>query len=173
MNNCGTIILKVPHSHSADLLCNDMVRCAELCLPLLRQKPAGCEQGRSYTPGEGDLKKGVFGNSPAPTIAGGWYASQNPSWHQPESRAPCFILAQKPGSHGMPGWEWHKAFRSSGLDEQDPRQELKEIMSFIPPLCVPDYVSKSGSSGFVELLAWVYLFWCSCGVHFVPLHLNV
>lgn len=66
----GSIILEVPHSHSADLLCIDMVQCAELCLPLLRQKPAAHEQSRPYTPGEGDLKKGLFGSCPAPTIAG-------------------------------------------------------------------------------------------------------
>lgn len=63
------------------------------------------------------------------------------SWHRSQALSECL------------GGSATKPLGSSGLDEQDPRWDLKEMMSFISPWCLPDYVSKPESTGFVWLLA--------------------
>lgn len=152
MNNCGTIILEVPHSHSADLLCNDTVQHAELCLPLLRQNPADHEQGRSYTPGEADFKKGLFGTAqllqsllsdllPKPFLASAW--KESPMLYPgTEARFSQNVWVGVPQSLQVlwAGWAGSK----TGCKRNN---EL--YITFVSP----DYASKSGSNGFVWLLA--------------------
>lgn len=149
MNNYGTIILEVPHRHSADLLCNDMVQRAELCQdknlqPMSMAGPAHLGK---------EILKRVVWHQPSPYNCCSVLSSPKPFLASAWKQSPMLYLAQEPGSQGMPWWECHKESRSSRLDEQDPRQDLKEIMSFILFLCLPVHVSKSGSTGFVWLLA--------------------